>query len=58
MIGRTPHAGSRLRVISLITVSVVLVLHGVAEVLAVTTGRVVPWQRKYVRRPRLSGRTP
>lgn len=44
-----------LDVISLIAVAVVVVLYAVAGVLALTTGRAVPWQQGYLLRPRLWG---
>ncbi|MER6128473.1 hypothetical protein ABT173_39110 [Streptomyces sp. NPDC001795] len=44
-----------LHVTSLIAVSVVLVLYAVAGVLALTTGRIVRWQRGRLVRPRLWG---
>ncbi|MFJ3336823.1 hypothetical protein [Streptomyces sp. NPDC086766] len=44
-----------LHVVSLVAVAVVVVLYAVAGVLAVTTGRAVPWQRGYILRPRLWG---
>ncbi|MET8582287.1 hypothetical protein ABZX39_15565 [Streptomyces collinus] len=44
-----------LEVMSLVAVGALVVLYAVAGVLAITTGRVVPWQRGYVLRPRLWG---
>ncbi len=44
-----------LDVISLIAVAAVVMLYAVAGVMALTTGRAVPWQRGYILRPRLWG---
>lgn len=44
-----------LDVMSLIMVAAAVVLYVVAGVLALTTGRAVPWQRGYIQRPRLWG---
>ncbi|MFD9093313.1 hypothetical protein [Streptomyces collinus] len=44
-----------LEVVSLVAVGALVVLYAVAGVLAIATGRVVPWQRGYVLRPRLWG---
>ncbi|MER6473137.1 hypothetical protein [Streptomyces collinus] len=44
-----------LAVVSLVAVVALVVLYAVAGVLAVATGRIVPWQRGYVLRPRLWG---
>ncbi|KUN87772.1 hypothetical protein AQJ66_09060 [Streptomyces bungoensis] len=44
-----------LHVISLVAVAAVVVLYAVTGVLALTTGRAVPWQRGYILRPRLWG---
>ncbi|MFF3914819.1 hypothetical protein ACWGLF_33275 [Streptomyces puniciscabiei] len=44
-----------LHVISLVAVAAVVVLYTAAGVLAITTGRAVPWQRGYILRPRLWG---
>ncbi|MFJ8195528.1 hypothetical protein [Streptomyces sp. NPDC096152] len=42
-------------VVSLVAVAAVVVLYAVAGVLAITTGRAVPWQRGYILRPRVWG---
>jgi peptidoglycan/LPS O-acetylase OafA/YrhL len=44
-----------LNVISLVAVVAMVVLYAAAGVLAITTGRVAPWQREYIPRPRLWG---
>lgn len=44
-----------LHVISLVAVAVVVVLYAVTGVLTIATGRVVPWQRERLLRPRLWG---
>lgn len=55
MIRTTDRGGAMLHVISAAAVWVVVTLYAVAGVLAVTTGRIVPWQRGYILRPRLWG---
>ncbi|WP_159039671.1 hypothetical protein [Streptomyces sp. TP-A0356] len=44
-----------MHVISLVAVSVILVLYAVAGVMALTTGRILPFPRGRVLRPRLWG---
>lgn len=44
-----------LHVVSLVAVVVVVVLYAVAGVLAITTGRLIPWQQGYILRPRVWG---
>jgi hypothetical protein len=44
-----------LHIISLAAMTAVLVLYAASGVLAITTGRALPWKRGYVLRPRLWG---